>query len=172
MAASILASPPVPRNVANKGVTAAWKDLGNLLLGCIMFWAYVAYSQFLIVWSGNLPSQAVWYLHRNAGGWHYLLIGVVALHLFLPVMMLLSNRVKRRAPVFAALAVFVVLVQAVYLYWLILPTFRPAGVGFHWLDVAVPLALDSLWLFLYLGNPLAVEAGAESRKEQEGPADA
>ena len=148
IAATILAVPPGDAEAVNPGT---WKDLGNLLLGALMFWAYVAYSQFLIVWSGNLPREAVWYLHRNAGGWHGLLIALTAVQLFLPVLLLLSKFTKRRTRFFAALAGGVVLGQAVYVYWLVLPTFRPAGIGFHPLDALLPLALDAWWLFIFLG---------------------
>ena len=130
---------------------AVWKDLGNLLLGALMFWAYVAYSQFLVVWSGNLPTQAAWYLHRNAGGWHDLLIALAVVQLFMPVVLLLSNRTKRRTRFFAVLAFGVLLAQAVYLYWLILPAFRPRGIGFHPLDPLLALALDGAWLYCLLG---------------------
>lgn len=137
-----------------------WKDLGNLLLGALMFWAYVAYSQFLIVWSGNLPREAAFYLHRNAGGWHGLLIALAIVQLLLPVLLLLSKFTKRRTRFFAALVGVVVLGQAVYVYWLVLPTFRPAGIGFHPLDALLPLALDTWWLFLFLGYlPAATKEG-------------
>ena len=157
IAATILAGAP--------GQTAAhpavWKDLGNLLLGALMFWAYVAYGQFLVVWSGNLPGQAAWYLHRNAGGWHGLLIALAVLQLFIPVLLLLSNRTKRRTRFFAALAFGVLLGQAVYLYWLILPTFRPHGIGFHPLDPLLALALDGAWLYCFLGLAPAPEEEAD-----------
>ena len=148
IAATVLAGVPGKAEAEHPTV---WKDLGNLLLGALMFWAYVAYSQFLVVWSGNLPTQAAWYLHRNAGGWHYLLVALAVLQLFIPVLLLLSNRTKRRTRFFAALAFGVLLGQAVYLYWLILPTFRPHGIGFHPLDLLLPLALDGAWLFCFLG---------------------
>ena len=148
IAATIFAVPPDDAEAVNPGT---WKDLGNLLLGALMFWAYVAYSQFLIVWSGNLPREAAWYLHRNAGGWHGLLIALAVVQLFLPVLLLLSKFTKRRTRFFAALAGGVVLGQAVYVYWLVLPTFRPGGVGFHPLDALLPLALDAWWLFIFLG---------------------
>jgi hypothetical protein len=122
-----------------------------------MFWAYVAYSQFLVVWSGNLPAQAAWYLHRNAGGWHGLLIALAVLQLFIPVLLLLSNRTKRRTRFFAGVAFAVLLGQAVYLYWLVLPTFRPHSIGFHPLDVLLPLALDALWIYCWLGLAPAPE---------------
>ncbi len=147
--ATVLAVPPDEMGTERPAV---WKDLGNLLLGALMFWAYVAYSQFLIVWSGNLPREAAFYLHRNAGGWHGLLIALAVVQLFLPVLLLLSKFTKRRTRFFAALAGVVVLGQAVYVYWLVLPTFRPAGIGFHPLDALLPLALDAWWLFLFLGH--------------------
>ena len=129
---------------------AVWKDLGNLLLGMLMFWAYVAYSQFLVVWAGNLPHEAAWYLHRNAGGWHYVLITLAVLQLLVPLLLLLSSRTKRRTPFFAALAVGVLFCQALYTYWLVLPSFRPRGIDFHWLDLLLPIALGGFSLFLGL----------------------
>ena len=128
-----------------------WSNVGNLLLGTLMFWAYVAYAQFLVVWSGNLPEQAAWYVHRNAGGWHFLLIALAVTQLLVPALLLLSDRTKRRTRFFGSLAFAVLLCQNVYLYWLVLPTFRPAGIGFHPLDALLPLALDGLWLFCFLG---------------------
>ena len=147
IAVTILAGPADP----GTGRPAIWKDLGNLLLGLLMFWAYVSYSQFLVVWSGNLPDQAAWYLHRNAGGWHWLLVLLAAFQLFIPVLLLLSGRTKRRTRFLSGLATGILLGQTVYLYWLVLPSFRPLGIGFHWLDALLPLALGGLWLYGFLG---------------------
>ena len=160
IAATILTGVPAG---GDTGTPAVWKDLGNLLLGALMFWAYVAYSQFLVVWAGNLPAQAAWYLHRNAGGWHDLLIALAVLQLFIPVVLLLSNRTKQRTHFFAALAGVVLFCQAVYLYWLILPTFRPTGIGFQPLDALLPLALDGAWLYGFLSlEPMPEEDAADA----------
>ncbi len=148
IAATIFAVPP---GVVEALSPNMWKDVGNLLLGALMFWAYVAYSQFLIVWSGNLPREAAWYLHRNAGGWHGLLIALAVVQLLLPVLLLLSKFTKRRTRFFAALAGVVVLGQAIYVYWLVLPAFRPAGIGLHPLDALLPLAFDAWWLWVFMG---------------------
>lgn len=129
-----------------------WKDLGNLLLGMILFWAYVAYSQFLIVWSSNLPKQAAWYVHRNAGSWRFLLIAIVMLNVVVPVFFLLPSRTKTLSRRFAGLAVGVLFCQFMYVYWLILPSFRHHGLVFHWLDAVLPLGIGGLWLFFYLGG--------------------
>ena len=149
--------------LTGKQKTAVWKDLGNLLLGAVMFWAYVAYAQFLIVWSGNLPAQASPYLHRNAGGWHYLLILLAVFQLLIPVLLLLFNWIKRRTGFFALVAFSVVFGQAVYLYWTIMPSFRPAGIGLHPLDVLLPMTLDGLWMYLFLSlQPVAEEELADA----------
>ena len=90
-----------------------------------------------------------------------MLIALAAAQLFLPVLLLLSGFTKRRTRFFAALAAVVVFGQAVYLYWLVLPTFRPAGIGFHPLDALLPLALDAVWLSIFLGRLPAVATTPE-----------
>jgi len=129
-----------------------WKDLGNLLLGTILFWAYLSYSQFLIIWSGNLPKQAIWYVHRNSGGWHALLIAIVVLDVVAPVFFLLFSRAKTLSRLFAGLAAGVLGCQFLYIYWLILPSFRHHGFAFRWLDIVLPLGIGGLWFFFYLGE--------------------
>jgi hypothetical protein len=136
----------------DRQVKEGWKDLGNLLLGMILFWAYVSYSQFLVIWSGNLPKQATWYVHRNAGSWHLLLIAIVLLNLVVPVLFLLSSRTKKLSRLFVGLAAGVLCCQFVYTYWMILPSFRHHGIAFHWLDAALPLGIGGLWFFFYVGE--------------------
>lgn len=141
-----------PDATSEKDSRQIWTNLGNLLLAALMFWAYVSYAELLIIWSSNLPPQSAWYVHRNAGGWHYLLIALVVLNLLAPVLCLLSGRMKRRFGGFAFLASAVAFLQVVYLYWLILPAFRTAGIEFHLIDVLIPVGLGGLYLFFYLGN--------------------
>ena len=129
-----------------------WKNLGNLLLGMILFWAYLSYSQFLIIWSGNLPKQAVWYVHRNTGSWQVLLIAIVVLDVLAPGFFLLSSRTKTVSRFFAGLAAGVLCCQFLYIYWLILPSFRHRGFAFRWLDFVLPLGIGGLWFFFYLGE--------------------
>ena len=137
---------------AEEGTRHTWIDLGNLMLAALMFWAYVSYGEFLIIWSSNLPKQSGWYVHRNAGGWHWILIALVLLNLVTPVLCLLSPRMKSRSRAFAFLTSGVVFFQIIYLYWLILPAFRTTGIGFQAIDALLPVALGGLYLFFYLGN--------------------
>src|SRR5205823_2867021 len=73
-----------------------WRDLGNLLLTFVMLWAYCAFSQYLLIWSGNLRDEITWYLPREAGGWGWIAIALILLHFSLPFLLLLSRQVKQR----------------------------------------------------------------------------
>src|SRR6185295_2076224 len=71
-------------------------DLGNLLFAFIMLWAYLSFSQYLIIWSGNLPEEIPWYLRRSSGGWQWIAVGLALFHFAIPFFLLLIRRNKRR----------------------------------------------------------------------------
>jgi hypothetical protein len=125
-------------------------DLGNLMLAFTMIWAYVSFSQFLILWSGNLPETIPWYQHRSHGGWQWVALGLILFGFALPFAILLSRFVKRRARLLALVAGLVLFVRWVELFWIVQPTFSPESIRFHWLDAVAPLALGGLWLWFYL----------------------
>jgi hypothetical protein len=124
-------------------------DLGNLMLAFTMIWAYVSFSQFLIIWSGNLPETITWYKHRSHGGWQWMAMGLIVFGFALPFLILLSRFVKRRARLLARVAAVVLVMRWVELFWVVQPTFSPESVRFHWLDAAAPLALGGLWIWFY-----------------------
>lgn len=121
-------------------------DLGNLLLALVMFWAYLAFSQFLIIWSENLTEEIPWYVRRTAGGWRLFALMLIVFHFALPFLLLLSRTVKRRAHYLAWLALLVLIMHWADLLWLIAPAFHPQGFYLHWLDFAVLAALGGIWI--------------------------
>jgi hypothetical protein len=70
------------------------RDLGNLLLAFVMMWAYLSFSQFMIIWSENLPEEIPWYLNRTRGGWQWIALALVLLQFTLPFLLLLSREAK------------------------------------------------------------------------------
>jgi hypothetical protein len=130
-------------------------DLGKLTFAFLMFWAYISFTQFLIVWAGNLPEEIVWYLRRFEGGWEYLILAVALLQFALPYALLLSQDVKRDRRKLRAIAGWVLLMHAVELYWLVAPDAGPQHHGaaralhFHWLDLAAWLGIGGLWLLFF-----------------------
>jgi hypothetical protein len=134
-------------------------DYGKLLLAFVMLWAYLSFSQFLIIWSGNLPEEIPWYVERVRGSWGAVAIALVVGHFALPFSMLLSANLKKRSAAIAKVAVFVLVMRFVDLLWYVTPAFRASAPGeaavhtplvpFHWMDVAIPAGLLGLWLFLF-----------------------
>ena len=125
-------------------------DLGKFLLALVMVWAYFSFSQFLIIWAGNLPEEIPWYMTRLNGGWEYVALLLVFGHFALPFALLLSRDLKRNFKLLAGIAVFILCMRLVDLYWLVAPDFRKASFGLSWMDFAAPMGLIGLWLAFFL----------------------
>ena len=121
-------------------------DLGKLMLAFIMVWAYFSYSQFLIIWSGNLPEEIPWYLRRFHGAWRFIGLFLVVFHFAVPFLVLLSRDVKRRARTVGLVALWILGVRVVDLFWLVRPEFPQTGFAVHWLDVTLAIGLGGVWL--------------------------
>jgi hypothetical protein len=118
--------------------------LGRLLLAALLFWIYVAYSQYLVVWIGNLPSEVIWYLPRVKTSWGWVAVLLLAGHLALPGLALLSWRLKRTPARLALVGGWIVGFHYLDLYWMVLPALHPNGIRPHWLDLAALAAVAGI----------------------------
>jgi hypothetical protein len=134
--------------LAGRFRTEHFHDYGKLLLAFVMIWAYFSVSQFLIIWSGNLPEETSWYMSRMHGGWKWFSLALVILHFVLPFVLLLSRNLKRDGARLAQVAGMMLIVRWLDLYWLVAPAFSERA-NVHPLDVTAALALGGLWLFLF-----------------------
>jgi hypothetical protein len=152
MAFAILVTAWLARDTPVAAVAAPeiWHDLGNLLLAFVMLWAYVALSQYLIIWFGDLPEEIGWYLHRTRGGWYWVGVLLAVCHFALPFALLLSRQTKRRVQNLSRVAAVLFGIHLVAVFWLVMPSFFPARLHVHWLDVVAPVALGGLWLAVFL----------------------
>lgn len=124
--------------------------LGNLLFAFVMFWTYISFSQWLIIWSGNLPQEVEWYVHRSSGGWKYVILFLAFFHFFIPFFVLLFRPAKRDLRPLAILAGMVFLAHLVNVYWQVLPSFGKGALQFHWLHLAAPAGVGGIWLALFI----------------------
>jgi hypothetical protein len=138
--------PPLDRII----VPAHFHDLGNLMLAFVMLWAYFSFSQYLIIWSGNLPAEIAWYLHRLQTGWRAVGLTLILCHFAAPFVVLLSRRVKRQPDLLIKVAVGVLIVRLIDLFWLIAPEFHQTGLSVSWMDIVVPLTFGSIWLGCFI----------------------
>ena len=120
------------------------------MLAFVMLYAYFAFSQFLIIWSGNLPEETPWYLARLDGGWQYLAVVVLVLQFVLPFVILLSRNLKRNARRLAVVALVVLAARLLDLFWLVTPAFSPGSFAIHWMDVAAVFGIGGLWLSFFV----------------------
>jgi hypothetical protein len=121
-------------------------DLGKLLLAMVMLWSYFAFSQFLIVWSGNLPEEIHWYLPRIHGAWGVLALAVIVLHFAFPFLFLLSRSLKRNAGKLVIVAVLILVMRLFDLFWTITPAFTHEHFHISWMDIVAPIGMGGLWL--------------------------
>jgi hypothetical protein len=141
--------------------TTHFHHLGMLLLAFVMLWTYMSFGELLIIYSGNLPHEIVWYLHRIAGDWKVVVWFLFLFHFLIPFFLLLSRELKRNVPVLATIAGVVFFAHIVNTYWLIAPSFDQTGIRLHWLDFAAPIGIGGIWIAAFTGRlksrPLLVQ---------------
>ncbi len=125
--------------------------LGKLMLTFLIFWAYMAFSQGLIIWIADLPAEVPWYLARWEDGWWAIVYVLIFGHFLAPFLALLSYRLKRRPTVLAGVAAWLLLMHLVDVYWLVIPALEGWGLHLHWTDpfaflgVLGAMAVFGLW---------------------------
>jgi hypothetical protein len=144
-------------------------DLGNLLLAFVMIWAYFSFSQFLIIWSGNLSEETPWYLRRSSHGWQYVAIGIALLHFAAPFLLLLSRDIKRNAKTIVVVAFGLLVMRAVDLLWLVAPAFEGHGISGFVLDLLAVLGMGGVWIavFVWALKPPEEKASHRPRRHKK-----
>ncbi len=127
------------------------QDHGKLMLAFIMLWAYFCFSQLLIIWAGNLPDEITFYTRRFVGGWQFVGLFLAAFHFAIPFILLLSRPFKRDPHSLVKVAVWIIFMRYVDLYWFIEPAFHK-NLYYHWLDLVVPVAIGGLWMAFFFHN--------------------
>lgn len=127
-------------------------DLGNMILAFVMLWAYMAFSQFLIIWAGNLKDEIGWYIHRLRGGWQWLGLALAAGHFALPFLALLSRDVKRRVRYLAYLSGWLLIIRFLDMVWNVNPAFDRSVFRFHWMDPLAAIGVGGVWVAAFLSE--------------------
>lgn len=157
----------LPRDGAPAVPARKLHDLGNLMLTFVLLWAYIAFSQYLIIWSGNLPEETAWYLDRSGTGWVTIAVILIVFHFAAPSALLLSRRTKRAVRNLGAVAALILFMRLVDLFWHVAPAFHGSEVRVHWMDLAAPVGIGGVWLAVFAWQlrrrpPAAVDhAGGE-----------
>ncbi len=134
------------RKVLPNAITVEhYHDFGKLLFGFIVFWAYIAFSQYMLIWYANLPEETGWFLKRQTGGWVNVSLILIFGHFLVPFLLLVSRAIKRRPALLAVTGGYVLIMCWINIYWLVIPEFSPGVARFGLLDVLCFLGLNGIW---------------------------
>ena len=122
-------------------------SLGALQFAFINFWAYIAFSQYLLIWYANLPEENFWFLHRWENGWQYLSILLIITHFIVPYAALLSQPAKMDPKRLKFISVWILFAHFIDLYWLVMPNMK--GYYFSWIDIIVPLLAIGVIILIF-----------------------
>jgi hypothetical protein len=129
-----------------------YNDLGNLMLAFTMLWAYLNFSQFLIIWAGDIKDEIPWYMSRSLAPWSKVALILIVLHFALPFLLLLQRNIKRRVERLSRVAGMMIVLSMVDVYWLIQPAFDPDKILFGpmLLDLVFFVLIGAIWLAVYM----------------------
>lgn len=147
----VVAFPYRPEPVADVITPEHFHDLGKLIFAFVVFWAYIGFSQFMLIWYANIPEETAWYTHRLEDGWQAVTLFLVLGHFVLPFFALLSREIKRKRRSLAIACFWLLAMHYLDLYWLVIPSYGPPGGNFL-LDLGTLLGLGCLFVaaFAYL----------------------
>lgn len=133
-------------------------DLGKLLFAFVIFWGYMAFSQYFLIWYGNIPEETIWMLHRWEGSWQTVSLILVFGHFVIPFFVLFPQEIKRNRAVLASISTWILVVHWIDLYWLAMPTLRPHGAHITWIDITSFIGIGGVFVWLVwrrlAANPL------------------
>ncbi len=121
-------------------------DMGNLMLAFLLLLTYTSFSQFLIIWSGNLKDEIPWYMVRAFGGWGVIGALLLIFHFFIPFFLLLQRRIKKELPTLAMVALWFLVLTLLDIYWIVVPAYEQHRPQFRVLDFVALLGIGGLWL--------------------------
>lgn len=128
------------------------RDLGSFLLGFVIFWTYISFSQFLLMWSANLKEEVPYYIARTTGGWEIITTILGFGHFLLPFLLLLFRETKRRKEIIWKIAAFVLVMRFFDIFWQVAGAFHHGHLSIHLLDLSTLAMLGGAWTWVYLGN--------------------
>lgn len=136
-----------------KGLSSdSYYSLGALLFAFINFWAYIAFSQFLLIWYANLPEETIWFLNRWEGNWKFVSIGLIIVHFVVPYFGLLSQTSKMAPKRLIIMSCWILFAHLYDLYWLAMPNLSKEGFLFGWIEItfvlfSIGLIITMFYLF-------------------------
>lgn len=127
-------------------------DMAKLTFGFTVFYAYIAFSQFFLIYYANIPEETLWYYHRMEGSWIYVTYSLLIARFVIPFVVLLPMNNKRNLGLVRFMSIWILVMHFVELYWVVMPTLHHDGVVFNWMDVTSFIGLGGIFLYLFFNR--------------------
>jgi len=127
-------------------------DLGKLMFAFVIFWGYMAFSQYFLIWYGNIPEETIWFLHRWQDSWKTISLVIVFGHFVIPFFVLFPQTIKKNKIAMSIVSIWILIMHWVDIYWIVMPTLHHHGFYFSWIDVASMVGIGGLFMFLFWRN--------------------
>lgn len=124
-------------------------SLGTLMFAFIIFWAYIGFSQYLLIWYADIPEETFWLLQRWDGSWKYVSILLLFVHFVIPFLILVARSSKTNMQLLKFMAIWMLFAHALDLYWLIMPTVFKGSAAFSWSELSFPLIVTGFVMIIY-----------------------
>ncbi len=126
-----------------------YHDLGKWQFALTAFWAYIAFSQYMLIWYANMPEETIYYKVRMEGTWRLLTLALPLIHFIFPFFLLIARPAKRTLSILSFISVYVLIVHYLDVYWMIMPNYAKSGIQFHWMDLAALVAVVGTFGFFF-----------------------
>lgn len=137
-------------NVLTTSITEEhYHDLGKLMFAFTIFWGYMAFSQYFLIWYGNIPEETIWFLHRWESSWKTISLIIVFGHFVVPFFILFPQVTKRNKPVMTIMTIWILTMHWVDIHWIVMPTLHHHGFHFSWLDATTVVGIGGIFLFIF-----------------------
>ncbi len=133
--------------LANIITVEHYNDLGKWLFAFTVFWGYIAFSQYFLIWYGNIPEETIWFQHRWVGSWKEMSLVLIFAHFVIPFFILMPRASKRNLGILASMATLILFAHWVDMYWIVMPGYHPQGVQFSWMDFTSLIGIGGIFVW-------------------------
>ena len=126
-----------------------YHDLGKLTFAFMVFWAYIAFSQYFIIWYANIPEETIWFANRYQGGWKYVTLLIVFGYFVVPFLLLMGRGAKRKLGFLKGMVGWLLFMHWVDLYWIIMPVLHKENAMISWIDVSATLGIGGIFMWFF-----------------------
>jgi hypothetical protein len=124
-------------------------DLGAWFFGFTVFYAYIAFSQFLLIYYANIPEETLWFYHRLEGSWSIITYGLIVCRFVIPFVLLLNRDKKHNKTLLIVASVLIISMHLIELHWIVMPVLHHSGIALSWLDITTFIGLGGIFLGLF-----------------------